>query len=208
MSQDLNLALNVAFEKYGVSAEDNEAARAIVGLLKLKGPEGLFHWEHSVRVGLLMGQIGEETHMDARAMFLAGLLHDSGKALVSKEVLGRRDRWTPEDQAAIEPHVIDGWKLLRDRFDFTAELVAQHHTFQPHCYPAVTPDPLHAYCHATTAIQGFYGRLLALADTYDAMHRVNSKGVLTSEQIKENMFALNSDMKSLLTHLYKVGVLR
>jgi len=56
-----------------------------------------------------------------------------------------------------------------------------------------------------------YGRILAIADCYDALHRVNDKfgtvQALTGEDIKEKMFQFNPDQRVLLNELYEANIL-
>lgn len=187
----------------GVEKTDQYALLSMLLPLKIKSQE---HYEHSIRVGLLAYEIGLAMGLDAKALFFAGALHDVGKALVPKVTLDRTVSWSVEDQAAIEQHVADGWRLLRDRFDFTAEVIAWHHRFQKNCYPEPMPA-LHEYSTATSVLIPFYGRLLSMADTFDALHRVNSLGKLTGAQIHAKMLELFPDLKVTVGCLYATGVL-
>jgi putative nucleotidyltransferase with HDIG domain len=175
--------------------------------LKMKGNVGLFHYEHSIRVGILASRIAGYMHLDAKATLYAGLLHDVGKALVPVSTLGRTETWSKEDQDNIEPHVHDSYRLLRDKFDFSAEIVGLHHRFQKNCYPTEPFPHLHEYSKGTDVMIAFYGRILALADQFDAMHRVNSKGRLTGKEIKEKLIEFNLDLKILINNLYDDEIL-
>jgi HD-GYP domain-containing protein (c-di-GMP phosphodiesterase class II) len=140
----------------------------------------------------------------------AGALHDIGKALLPLRVLGKTDEWTALDQRIMQRHVLDGYRLLRDRFDFSGEVMLWHHRFQVRGYPKRLPPPLHRYSTATRVLIMEYGRLLALADVYDALHRSNSRskhGGLSAEEIKEKMLEYNPDRRPLIHALYASGVL-
>jgi len=56
-----------------------------------------------------------------------------------------------------------------------------------------------------------YGRILALVDTYDALHRVNFQEgkvqQLTPTEIKERMLKNNPDQRVLVESLYNAGIL-
>lgn len=103
-----------------------------------------------------------------------------------------------------------GHLLLAGKFDFTADVIALHHRFQKDPYPAVLPLRLHPYGPNTVAKIERCARILALADSFDALHRINSRhnggAELTGEQIKELMIAHNQDKKALIERLYSANV--
>ncbi len=189
----------------GLSVDQASSISAFLAPIKIKDP---FTYNHCLRVGLLTRNIGRFVHFDQRALFYAGILHDVGKALTNLDTLRQTENWTPKDAEEIKAHVIDGHRMLRGYFDFSAEVILWHHKFQRDGYPEVLPPPLHEYCEGTKTMIAFYGRMLALADVYDALHRVNAKfGTLTGEQIKDKVLAFNPDQKVLITGLYQEGIL-
>ncbi len=196
--------INQIFEDLGISAEQREGINAFLCPIKVKDSAT---YDHSLRVGLLSREIGRFVHFDQWALFYAGILHDVGKALTRVETLRQTDTWTPEDAEEIKAHVTDGHRLLRGYFDFSAEIILWHHRFQRGGYPEKLPEPLHGYSEGTMTMIPFYGRMLALADVYDALHRINAKfGPLTGEMIKEKMFLFNPDQEVLLGNLYDEGI--
>lgn len=148
--------------------------------------------------------------VDERALFYAGLLHDIGKCLTDPKVLSKTQSWSAEDAKEMEPHVMDGFRLLRGKFDFSAQILAWHHQFQRNGYPKELPPPLHPFSKGTEVAISMYGRLLALADTYDAFHRVNFQDgavrKLSDEEIKKGMLERNPDQRVLVENLYTAGV--
>jgi len=201
----------------GVKADDLAAIWKLLGPLEVKREAGCFHRDHSMRVGLLASEIAQFTQMvwyksHGRALFFAGLLHDVGKALVPACTLAATEKWTSEDQLAMEAHVIDGFRLLRDRFDFTAHVIIWHHRFQTRGYPKELPAPLQPFSEETLKLAERYGQILMLADVYDAMHRVNSATggeFLSSEEIRSRMEKLHPEIfGDLVPRLYAAGVLR
>ena len=110
----------------------------------------------------------------------------------------------------MERHVLDGYKMLRDRFDFTAEIILWHHRFQQDGYPAALPPLLHDYCKETGSKIPLYGRILSIADCFDALHRANDKfgggKPLSEREIKRRMRAQNPDLRPLIDKLYAAGV--
>jgi HD-GYP domain-containing protein (c-di-GMP phosphodiesterase class II) len=165
-----------------------------------------------LRVGLLAKKIGSFIHHEEKPLFYAGSLHDLGKCQTPLEILGKTGSWTDEDQREIEEHVMDGYRLLRGSFDVTAEIMLWHHRFQESGYPELLPPFLHDYRETTKLLIREYGRIVALADVYDALHRPNSKFAevgkgLTKEEIKRKMFEFNPDRKKLVAALYSSGIL-
>jgi putative nucleotidyltransferase with HDIG domain len=166
-------------------------------------------YEHSIRVSLLARKIADFIHLDGRALLYAGLLHDVGKVQTRLETLQKTEGWTKEDTTEVMKHVMDGYKMIRGCFDFSADIILWHHKFQLLGYPRRLPKLLHEYKQGTKILIPFYGRMLSLADVFDAMHRVNDKHgstPLTGEQIKEKMLALNTDQKILVRDLFEAGI--
>jgi response regulator RpfG family c-di-GMP phosphodiesterase len=148
-------------------------------------------------------------HLDAKALLYAGLLHDVGKLQTKLSTLQKTEGWLPADTEEIKNHVVDGYRVLRDCFDFTAEIILWHHRFQPGRYPESLPQPLHDYSEGTRVMIPLFGRLLSLADVFDALHRVNDKhGLepLTGEDIKAKMLACNPDQRVLIEEAYEAGI--
>ncbi len=207
---DLDTKLHLAFEQCSVKPEDRSDLLAYLNLLMLKNPVTRLHGQHSIRVGLKGREIADFIDLDQRALLFAGLTHDLGKCQVPQEVLGKSQGWTDEDARLIQAHVMDGYKLLRNRFDFTADTMVLHHIFQPNGYPQEIPPQLHPYSEFSQGLILEHGRILALADVYDALHRENDKfgekRRLTDGEIREQMFALNPDREILVNDLYRAGI--
>ncbi len=184
------------------------SARGFLAILKQKSE---FTYLHSLRVGLLARRIARFMHLDEKALFFAGIFHDLGKSLIPLSTLHKTAGWTSEDAKIMESHVMDSYRLLRDKFKFSAEIVLWHHRFQKNAYPLELPPLLDKYSEGTKVLIQEYGRVLAIADVYDAMHRKNNKfeegESITGEQIREKMLEFNSDRKELIEELYNVGIL-
>jgi putative nucleotidyltransferase with HDIG domain len=198
------------YDELGIEDENRVAIEAMLAPLRAKNEVTCEHYEHSIRVALVARQIADFVHQDAKALFYAGLLHDIGKALTPIATLGKTEGWTEEDSRAMEPHPMDAFRLLRGRFDFTAQVVVRHHFYQNRKYPEVVPPPLHPYSEVTKLSIAFCARILALADVYDAMHRINDQTqgtALTGELIKTHMIESNPDQARLIKALYEAGIL-
>ncbi len=200
--------VKIALDDLEVPAEKRKAIDAYLTQLRNED-EGTY--KHSLRVGLIAQRIARYARVDERALLYAGLMHDIGKAGVPSETLKKTEGWTAEDSAKIEPHVMDGYKSLRNSFDFTAEVVLLHHRFQTRQYPQQLPEFLHPYSEGTRTLIKDYGRILALADVYDALHRINdyqgTKRALSGEEIRQQMLKMNPDRRDLLDQLYSAGIL-
>src|SRR3989344_7046229 len=206
--------LNVELEFEEVMAElriddgAKESARSFLAILKQKSEQT---YTHSLRVGLLARKIGRFMHLDEKALFFAGIFHDLGKSLTPLTTLHKKSGWTSEDTKIMESHVTDSYRLLRDKFDFSAEVVLWHHRFQKNVYPVELPSHLHVYSEGTRVLIMEYGRILAISDVYDALHRKNNKfeegKELTGEEIRQKMLEFNSDRGELVEELYNVGIL-
>jgi len=109
----------------------------------------------------------------------------------------------------MEAHSIIGWCLLHELFDFVAEIIVRHHWFQSRSYPANLPEPSREFTQGDLEEINLYARLLALADTYDAMHRLDKRGgrPLTGEEIKGRLLQTNPDWSHIVSRLYDVGIL-
>lgn len=211
-SPSLDSRVKMVMSNLGLNETERQIVFNFLAPLRSKGRTGKAHYRHSLRVGLLAHEIGRHLGVDDRALFYAGLLHDVGKALVDVCTLGKTNSWTKADSIEMMTHVMDGYRMLRGSRDLTAEIVVRHHRYQPNCYPDVVPAPLHPYSPTTMEAIQFYSRMLAMADVFDALHRINFrdgvKKALTAEQIKTAMLKANPDMTELVNELYSVGIFR
>ncbi|MDP3769346.1 MAG: HD domain-containing protein [bacterium] len=198
-------------EKLGISDTNKKHLESFLIPLRDKSPITHFHYLHSLRVGLLSQHIGRFIHHEEKPLLFAGALHDLGKCQTPLHILGKTDSWSDEDQRAMEQHVMDGYHLLRGRFDMTAEIILWHHRFQENGYPKQFPPFLHHYRETMRLLIREYGRIVALSDVYDALHRVDgkfgAKQALTGDEIKEKMLEFNPDRRKLIVALYEAGIL-
>jgi response regulator RpfG family c-di-GMP phosphodiesterase len=202
--------LDEAFRELGIAGAEKEAALEVIAPLKHRGGPYFLTWEHSVRVALLSMQVAAFMHINPRAGFYPALFHDSGKIKTPIRVLGKTDVWTASDYRVIARHVMDGFRILADRFPFSAAVILHHHRYQPRPYPKRLPQLAVNFSTGTKAKIILLGRILAICDSYDAAHRKNSfSGVFrapTGEEIKEMMLAWHVDMKELVIDLYEARI--
>ena len=190
----------------GVPSDRMMDVTTFLGPLKVKD---MATYEHCLRVGLVGSALSAFIHLDPKVLFYSGNLHDVGKAQTRLSTLQKSDGWTAEDTKEIEPHVMDGYRMVRDKFDFTAEVILWHHRFQPNVYPKEIPPLLHDYSAGSRVMIPFYGRLLSLVDVYDALHRVNGKhGAerMDGEAMKRKMLEWNPDQRKLIMEAYEANI--
>jgi HD-GYP domain len=168
-------------------------------------------YEHGLRVGELGRKIAVFLGLEPKIAFLAGLFHDLGKLGVPLKTLQKTGAWTEADAEIVEDHVLHGYELLRNHFDFTAEIILLHHSFQENNYPKNLPPYLHGYSEESRALIVEYARLLALADVYDALHRVNGKfgrrTPLDATEVRAELKKAFPDQADLITALYLAQIL-
>ena len=119
---------------------------------------------HSLNVALLNGMQAEWLELppdDVNTLVLAGLLHDIGKTMVPEEILNAPRRLTDEEVAVMRNHPVYSDNLLKDKFDDNVRLAARHH--HEKLNGTGYPDGI-----AGEDI-GFYARITAISDIYDAM---------------------------------------
>lgn len=123
---------------------------------------------HSVNVALLSNMIGRIVYPDIsdeelKVLTLAGLLHDIGKMMVPDNIIQKKGRLTLLEYNLVKTHVLFGNNILKgiDNLDpRIAEVAMRHHercdgTGYPGGYKREQIEP--------------FARIVAIADTYDAM---------------------------------------
>ncbi len=120
---------------------------------------------HSERVAMLGYQLAAAMGMDqtnAQRVKIAGLVHDVGKIGVPEAVLCKRGRLTAEEFELMKKHPMIGYNILKDippMQDVLPGVLCHHERWDGKGYPQ----------GLSTSNIPLYGRILALADTFDAM---------------------------------------
>lgn len=137
----------------------------VVSLLLLFNGKDDYTYRHSIQVGMLSYYIADwmgYSKKEAYEIGKAGYLHDIGKCKISRDILDKPDKLTPEEFEQVKLHTIYGYEIIADSMnDKVAALVAlQHHERDDGSgYPrALREDQIHPYAH-----------ICAVADVYSAM---------------------------------------
>ena len=120
--------------------------------------------DHSERVAVYCVQMGCHLGLSEEDLFVlnyAALLHDIGKTIIPAEILDNEDELTRAERIIIETHTAAGYGLIMEHLGYgdLAEIVRCHH------------ERLDGTGYAS--LEGeeipFLSRIIAVADSYDAM---------------------------------------
>lgn len=120
---------------------------------------------HSVNVALICHTIGIWLHLDdndLQALTMCGLLHDVGKLLVPHEIIDKPTALTDDEYKVVMTHSYKGYEVMKDQiFDMRIKLCALMH--HERCDGSGYPNHL----KGDEIIE--FAKIVAIADTYDAM---------------------------------------
>ena len=209
MALDNDALKDKAYATIGALPKDRFAAvSALFQKLEAKDADTFYH---SLRVGMLVEQISRLFGIESDDLLIAGYLHDIGKLETPTETLQKKTAWTTGDMEIMKNHVMAGYKILTDNgFAAAADIMVLHHKFQKAYYPKIIPAPKTNSGGEISCIN-LCGRLLALADCYDALRRVNSRSkgkALSDSEIQGKMFELNPCLGITIERLYEAGIFR
>lgn len=165
---------------YDAPGRRDRTISLIVSTLQEKNPREQLH---SDRVAELCEKLAEKlglSKMHQSKIRSAGLLHDIGKIGISEELLNKPGKLTLEEYETICTHPEIGYRILKsagNMNDISELIYAHHERWDGEGYPRKLKGeeiPLES-------------RMLAIADTYDAMtsDRSYRKGMGKEEAIKE-----------------------
>lgn len=138
---------------------------------------------HSVNVSIISLVLGVALDLSRAELYklgLAALLHDIGKIMISKEILDKPGRLTPEEFEIMKSHSDEGFHYLKDIYDVPVPVymaVKFHHEQDDGSgYPmGITRDLI-----------PLYSKLITIADVFDALtsDRVYRKALSPSEAVE------------------------
>ena len=156
---------------------------SLVGLTALKRHDE-YTYAHCVNVSILsirMGQLLGLSRAELAGIGVAGLLHDTGKVMVSTDVLGKPGQLDPEEWAAMRRHPIEGVRIvsrlpgISDLMLDAMRVAFEHHMNVDHTGYPVVRGPRE---------MGTFSRIVAVADVFDAVtaHRAYRKRPMTAHE--------------------------
>ena len=161
------------FSELAIEQEYQDSIMTFLNLVKLKD---IPTYTHSLRVGLKSRELADYMHLDPKAMFYAGLLHDVGKCAVDSDSLKKVEGFNEKDMKKMMEHPKAGYYMLKGIHDFSAEIILRHHWFQENGYPKRLPKSSIDYSKNTQEKIDHYAMMLSLVDFYDSMStRKNDK---------------------------------
>ena len=202
--------LNKTIDELKISKEKKGLIREIIEMLSMHSP---FDYEHSIRVALLCKKMADFLEMNPRKMFLAGLFHDIGKSRIPLEIL-EAENWDEDCAEIIKRHAILGYiiifgssGLFRELAE-VAEIILFVHKFQESPYPDSTElAPIVRKYQKRIGSTLKYARMVALADSFDSLHRVNERySKLSGEEIYQLILKENTEQSMIIKRLFRAGV--
>jgi len=174
----------MAFESYARLREAQLSTLA--GFIKALEAKDLYTRGHTERVAYFSDMIGSEMGFNGtrlETLRWAALIHDVGKLAVPREVIRKKARLTEEEYEEMQAHVHHVENLLNEVsfLQPMVEIASNHHAhFDGNGY--------HGSKAADGAIPSLEARILAVADSFDAMTSTRSYRVaLTQEYAFEEL---------------------
>lgn len=125
-----------------------------------------YTFKHSVDVATMSMVLAKQHGLSQKQIYeigVAGLLHDIGKTKIPLDILNKPARLTDEEFAVMKQHPVFGYRMIKDRDEFSNEIcmaVLQHHEkMNSKGYPVGFPSDKITQ----------YARILTIADIYDAL---------------------------------------
>lgn len=125
-----------------------------------------YTYTHCVNVGILSVRIGVEYKLKEDKLInlgLAGILHDIGKQKISLDIIDKEGKLTDEEFEIIKKHPRFGYELVCNSIEIASTsrvgILDHHERYNGYGYPRQLKGEEIS----------FFGRIIAVADTYDAM---------------------------------------
>jgi putative nucleotidyltransferase with HDIG domain len=204
-----------AYETYGLPEGRQESVAGCLGQILAKDPST---YAHSIRVGLLAGDIAHYIHSDAATALCAGLVHDIGKTRIPDQVMqnASHHRFSAQDKQIMKDHALHSYVILMkldDALPDMADIAVRHHLYQSNPYPIPTPRYVRKRTAGERLAIGQIARIIALADGYDAGTTRGSRpfpewSYDEGAAFKTDYLTRNPDVERLVEDLFADGLLR
>jgi putative nucleotidyltransferase with HDIG domain len=157
---------------------------AMLGLANIKTYDE-YTFNHSVNVAIYAISLGQRIGIPKKFrshLGMAGLFHDIGKTKVPIEILNKTEKLTPEDWTVIRQHPVFGVETIirvKEWGELSARMI--HGAFDHHLKFNLTGYPKLSRKRTLS----LFGKIIALADFYDALvrPRIYRKVPYVSEKI-------------------------
>lgn len=162
-------------------------ARVMLSALERKHPYTKGHSERVSIYSVALAQVLEPawSQMDIEYLRIGGWLHDIGKLCVEESTLDNTGRkLSPEQVRELEDHPVDGWEIIRKSGIEVPDIIRDAIFAHQESYDGKHDGDLHGY---PMGLHGenipYVGRILAVADTFDALTSKRSyQGVVSFEE--------------------------
>ena len=157
---------------------------SMLGLANIKNYDE-YTFNHCVNVGIYTIALGQRIGIPKTVLAhlgMAGLFHDIGKIKIPPEILNKKEKLSPEEWTVIRSHPVIGVEIIiqmKEWGELSTRLIGA--TFDHHLKYDMTGYPKLSRKRDLT----LFGRVVALADFYDALvrPRVYRKFPYVSEKI-------------------------
>ena len=182
-------ATNAVADDLMTAMVENDAVAVDVNALKVSDE---YTFKHSVDVGsiaMIIGKTMKLSRENIREIGVAGLLHDLGKSRVPSEILNKPGRLTDAEFAVMKKHSLYSYEMIKDKPGLSQDIklgVLQHHEkMGGNGYPmGVGGSKI-----------GLFGRILSVADVYDALVTERPyKSAFSPRDAVEMIMAMSRDL--------------
>ena len=185
------LSLEIQFDMWCKKLKIQNATRNVIlnnmNFLRTKSEKD---YNHSIRAAILSARVAQVIGLDAKAVFIAGALHDFGKAFIDVQLLKKKGEYTKAEKEKMKKHVEIAYDKLQAIYPFSAEIVLRHHCYQKDAYPIELPKSRNHFSKEDIVAINKLAKTFSLVDFYDARITRTDKGLIgrkNHSHIKEAM---------------------
>lgn len=179
-------------KQYAPSGGLEHLARFILALTGINHQQVKWHFE---RVALLAEAVAESMGRDKKAVFFAGLLHDTGKVVQPSELFDGHNV-SIEEYERIKTHARDAFKIFENQHLFTALCAGLHHNLYDAGYGLGVNDFPKHWSPKTIKKVLEISLIISVCDYVDASHRktiVKDSGLIKKTLREQLLFKFPDD---------------